>query len=102
MTQLEEELGTQLLQRSVKGVTPTDAGQALYRHAQQILKLAGDTKNVVKASGRGPEADACGSGCRRASRWCWSRPLIAALEERHPQIVLEVYESPSTPSSRRT
>ena len=95
MTQLEEELGTQLLQRSVKGVTPTDAGQALYRHAQQILKLAGDTKNVVKASDAGLSGRVR-LGLPSSIAMVLVGPLIAALEERHPQIVLEVYESPST------
>ncbi|WP_431514154.1 LysR substrate-binding domain-containing protein [Variovorax sp. DAIF25] len=95
MTQLEEEFGTQLLQRSVKGVTPTDAGQALYRHAQQILKLAGDTKNVVKASDAGLSGRVR-LGLPSSIAMVLVGPLIAALEERHPQIVLEVYESPST------
>ena len=95
MTQLEEELGTRLLQRSVKGVTPTDAGQALYRHAQQILKLAGDTKNVVKASDAGLSGRVR-LGLPSSIAMVLVGPLIAALEERHPQIVLEVYESPST------
>lgn len=94
MTQLEEELGVQLLQRSVKGVTPTDAGLSLYRHAQQILKLATDTKAVVRASG----AELGGRvklGLPSSIAMVLVGPLVAALEERFPRIVLEVYESPS-------
>jgi LysR family nitrogen assimilation transcriptional regulator len=95
MTQLEEELGTQLLHRSVRGVTPTDAGLALYRHAQQILKLAVDTKNVVRASDAGLSGRVR-LGLPSSIAMVLVGPLIAALEERFPQIVLEVYESPST------
>lgn len=95
MTQLEEELGTQLLQRSVKGVTPTDAGLAFYRHAQQILKLASDTRNVVRASDAGLSGRVR-LGLPSSIAMVLVGPLIAALEERFPQIVLEVYESPSS------
>lgn len=95
MTQLEEELGAQLLRRSVKGVTPTDAGLALYRHAQQILKLAVDTKNVVRASDAGLSGRVK-LGLPSSIAMVLVGPLIAALEERFPQIVLEVYESPSS------
>ncbi len=95
MSQLEDELGVQLLQRSVKGVAPTDAGLALYRHAQQILKLAQDTKDVVRAAG----AELGGRvklGLPSSIAMVLVGPLVAALEQRYPQIVLEVYESPST------
>ncbi len=104
MTHLEEELGVQLLQRSVKGVTPTDAGLALYRHAQLILshleqaeglKLAVDTKNVVRASDAGLSGRVR-LGLPSSIAMVLVGPLIAALEERFPQIVLEVYESPSS------
>jgi LysR family transcriptional regulator, nitrogen assimilation regulatory protein len=95
MTQLEEELGVQLLQRSVKGATPTDAGLALYRHAQHILKLATDTKNVVRAAGT--ELDGrVKLGLPSSIAMVLIGPLLAALAERFPQIVLEVYESPSS------
>jgi DNA-binding transcriptional LysR family regulator len=36
---LERELGVQLLDRSGRDVTPTDAGEVLYRHARQIIDL---------------------------------------------------------------
>lgn len=95
MTHLEQELGVQLLRRSVKGVTPTDAGLALYRHAQQILKLALDTPNVVRDSDAGL-GGRVRLGLPSTIAMVLVGPLIAALEERFPQIVLEVYESPSS------
>jgi LysR family nitrogen assimilation transcriptional regulator len=36
---LEADFGTKLLHRSTRGVTATAAGQQLYRHAQQMLRL---------------------------------------------------------------
>ena len=36
---LEKRLGAQLLDRSGRDVTPTDAGEVLYRHARQIIDL---------------------------------------------------------------
>lgn len=95
MTQLEEELNTQLLKRSVKGVTPTDAGLAFYRHAQQMLKLAADTRNVVQSSDAGISGRVK-LGLPSSIAMVMVGPLIAALEERFPKIVLEVYESPSS------
>lgn len=94
MTQLEDELGVQLLQRSVKGVTPTDAGLALYRHAQHILKLAAETRNVVRATA----SEINGRvklGLPSSIAMVLVGPLIAALEERFPQVSLEIHESPS-------
>jgi LysR family nitrogen assimilation transcriptional regulator len=94
MTQLEEELEVQLLQRSVKGVTPTDAGLALYRHAQHILKLASETRNVVRATA----SEINGRvklGLPSSIAMVLVGPLIAALEERFPHVSLEIHESPS-------
>ena len=94
MAQLEAELGVRLLQRSVKGVAPTDAGLALYRHAQQVLRLVSDTKEVVRASGQ-ELSGRVKLGLPSSIAMILVGPLVAELEKRYPQIVLEVYESPS-------
>jgi LysR family nitrogen assimilation transcriptional regulator len=95
MGQLEQELGVQLLHRSVRGVKTTLAGQALYRHAHQILKLAEATSDVVRNA-----VEEIGGhvklGLPSSLALVLVGPLIAALEERYPRIVLEVYESPSS------
>jgi LysR family nitrogen assimilation transcriptional regulator len=49
MRQLEEELGTPLLQRHSRGVAVTAAGQALYERAQQILELVALTTREIAA-----------------------------------------------------
>jgi LysR family transcriptional regulator, nitrogen assimilation regulatory protein len=95
MVQLEQELGAQLLQRSVRGVTPTPAGQAFYQHARQLLKLAGETRDVVH-NASGEVGGHVKLGLPSSLALVLVGPLIAVLEERFPRIVLEVYESPSS------
>ena len=46
--ELEEGVGTRLLDRGKKGVTPTEAGQTLYRHS---LRLAADLEGLALAMG---------------------------------------------------
>lgn len=94
MAQLEDELEVQLLQRSVKGVTPTDAGLALYRHAQHILKLTAETRNVVRATAREINGRVK-LGLPSSIAMVLVGPLINALEERFPHVSLEIHESPS-------
>ena len=48
VSRLEQELGTRLLSRSVRGVTPTDAGQAVYQHARRILRLVSSTSDAKR------------------------------------------------------
>ena len=94
MTQLESELDVQLLQRSVKGVVPTEAGIALYRHAQHILNLTEETKNIVHA--RASEIyGRVKLGLPSSIAMMLVGPLIAELEVRYPHISLEIHESPS-------
>jgi LysR family nitrogen assimilation transcriptional regulator len=94
MSQLEQELGVQLLHRSVRGVMPTLAGQALYHHAQQLIKLADATSSVVHNSAEEVSGHVK-LGLPSSIALVLVGPLVAALEERYPRIVLEVYESPS-------
>ena len=38
MTQVERELGTRLLERGPRGIEPTEAGRALYRDAEPVVR----------------------------------------------------------------
>jgi LysR family nitrogen assimilation transcriptional regulator len=92
---LEREVGTELLSRSVRGVVPTDPGKALYRHAQTLLKLAAETINVAQRAG----ADVSGRvrvGLPSSIAMILAAPLLASLRERYPGILVELYESLST------
>ncbi len=44
---LERDLGSKLLERSVRGVRPTVAGEVLYRHAKGLLRHIEDLKGAV-------------------------------------------------------
>lgn len=50
---LEEEIGTPLLKRLTRGVELTDAGEAFYRDACQILALTGHALEKAKGIARG-------------------------------------------------
>ncbi len=47
---LESELEKQLLVRSRRGVTPTEAGKILYSHAQTILSQCEQAKDAVSGA----------------------------------------------------
>src|ERR1044072_9059682 len=59
---LETQFKQQLLIRSKRGVAPTEAGRALYRHAQLILRQVELAQAAVDVSGRAPAGR--GSGGR--------------------------------------
>lgn len=48
MTRLEEEVGKSLLVRSVRGVVPTENGEALYQHAKFVLRLLDEAVLVAR------------------------------------------------------
>ena len=54
ISRLEDELGVKLLARSVRGVTPTEIGSAVYRHAQLILKQVDATRLIAQQADSGP------------------------------------------------
>jgi LysR family nitrogen assimilation transcriptional regulator len=92
---LENELGVKLLHRSIKGVTPTLEGVALYSHAQKILSLRDQTSEVVKKA-IGVLSGRVRLGIPSSISMILAAPLFAALKKNYPDIVLELYESPST------
>jgi len=94
MTQLEDILGIKLLDRSRLGVQPTQAGHALYAHAQAILRLVGETNDIVAGNGQ------MISGRVRLAlpsslAMMLAPPLLHRMREQYAGIKLEIYESPS-------
>jgi len=95
MADLEASVGSQLLHRSVRGVTPSEAGQAVYRHAQAMLQMRDQTQSVARGAG----ARVSGRvrvGLPSSVALKLAAPLIKILGERFPDILLELYESTST------
>ena len=90
---LEAEFTQQLLIRTAKGVTPTEAGKILYRHAQAILKQHEQARAEVSnasAALKGKVSVGLAPGTA-ASRL--ALPLLRAVRTNHPEIVLHLNES---------
>lgn len=51
IAQLEERLGTRLLLRSTRGLTPTHAGQAYYEAARRAIMLADEADTLARGAG---------------------------------------------------
>ena len=94
MTQLEDIVESQLLVRSRVGVKPTASGWALYRHAEQILKMVLHTGAVI--SGKGMHLTGrVRLGLPSSIAVVLAAPLLEAVRMAHPGIQLELHESPS-------
>ncbi len=93
---LEGEVRQQLLVRTKRGVTPTQAGEVLYRHAQLILRQCEQAMVEMSAAhtslsgavsvGLAPGTAAAGLAV----------PLLRAVRESHPGIVLYLNETYGT------
>jgi len=88
---LEQELGAQLLHRSAQGMLTTDAGKIFYEHAQAILKQVGDAKSAVAQSALRPSGTVA-LGIPQSVSGALALPLLTAVRERYPEIVLQLTE----------
>jgi LysR family nitrogen assimilation transcriptional regulator len=95
MADLEATIGSKLLDRSVRGVTATASGQAVYRHAQTILHLREQTADVARGAGS-QIAGRVRLGLPSSIAMVLASPLVKKLTQTYPDILLELYESPST------
>jgi LysR family transcriptional regulator, nitrogen assimilation regulatory protein len=90
---LEGEFNEQLLVRTAKGVTPTEAGKILYKHAQTILRQVEQARLEVRNAsqalagkvsvGLAPGTAAAGLGM----------PLLRAVRGRYPRVLLHLNEN---------
>jgi LysR family nitrogen assimilation transcriptional regulator len=95
LAHLEGEIGAKLLRRSVRGVALTAAGSAVYRHAQTLLKLAAETANVARGAGSGASGRVR-VGMPSSIAMILVAPLLQAVQDAHPGILVEIHESPSS------
>jgi DNA-binding transcriptional LysR family regulator len=90
---LEREAGTQLVDRSARGVRLTDAGRALVQHADVILARLADAEAELEAIAglRGGRLRLCSFPSAGATLM---PPAIARYRERHPgvELTLELAE----------
>ena len=88
---LEAELNVRLLSRSVRGVSATEAGQVLYRHAQSVLRLIDRLKADVTSANSDPSG-VVSIGMPTSVANVLATPLIATAQVRFPGIRLQVIE----------
>ncbi|UVM24440.1 LysR substrate-binding domain-containing protein [Pseudomonas wadenswilerensis] len=91
---LEQDLGMQLLTRSVHGVKPTAAGQTLYRHALDLLRQADSTRELLRQDAETPQGKVSVAMPSSTSRLV-AIPLARMIRDRYPGIMLELIEAPS-------
>ncbi len=89
---LERETGTQLLDRSPRGVRPTDSGRALLAHADAILaRLESAEDELAELAGlRGGRLRLAGFQSAGATLL---PQAVAAFHERHPKVELGMIEA---------
>ncbi len=92
ISRLESELSTRLLQRSSKGVTPTEAGLAFFREAQLTLRHA---EQAVRAAQQSRLTGTVSVGLASTTASVLGLPLMRAMRERYPDVRLHMVESMS-------
>lgn len=93
---LEAEVRQQLLVRTKRGVTPTEAGKTLYRHAQLILRQCEQARLDMAADSLGV-AGPVSVGLAPGTAACLlALPLIRAVRSAHPGILLYLNENYGT------
>ena len=93
---LEGEVHQQLLVRTKRGVTPTEAGRVLYRHAQLILRQCEQARVEMQAASQqltGAVAVGLAPGTAAAGL---ALPLLRTVRRRHPGMLLYLNETYST------
>jgi LysR family tcuABC transcriptional regulator len=90
ISRLESELSTRLLQRTSKGIAPTEAGLAFFHEAQLALRHADQAARAAR------EARLSGTvsvGLAPTTASVLGLPLIQAMRERHPHVRLHMVET---------
>ena len=89
--QLEDSLGVQLLVRHSRGISLTEPGQILHRHALSILQSVNDARREVIASG-GNRQEVVSLGVTPSIQALIGPELLALAHEELPQITLRLVE----------
>jgi LysR family transcriptional regulator, regulatory protein for tcuABC len=90
IARLEGELATRLLQRSSKGVAPTEAGLAFFREAQLALRHADGAAHAAQQSRLSGSVSV---GLAPTTASVLGLPLMRAVRERYPDVRLHTVES---------
>lgn len=90
---LETHFGKQLLVRSKRGVIPTDAGRALYRHAQVMLRQLEQAETDIESAGTRIAGHVSVGLAPLSTAATLALPLLKEVRERYPGIVLQINEN---------
>lgn len=90
ISRLEGELATRLLQRTAKGVVPTEAGLAFFREAQLALRHADEASRAAQQSRLSGSVSV---GLAPTTASVLGLPLMQAMRERYPDVRLHMVES---------
>ena len=90
---LEGEVRQQLLVRTKRGVTPTEAGRVLYRHAQLILRQCEQARVDMIAASQGLSGAVSVGLAPGTAAAGLALPLLRTVRARHPGIVLYLNET---------
>jgi len=93
---LEGEFHQQLLVRTKRGVTPTEAGRVLYRHAQSILKQFEQAQADVRNASRALSGQVSVGLAPGTAASALALPLLKTVRARHPNVVLYLNENLGT------
>lgn len=90
ISRLEGELATRLLQRTSKGVVPTEAGLAFFREAQLTLRHA---EQAARAAQQARLSGTVSVGLAPTTASVLGVPLMRAMRARYPDVRLHMVES---------
>jgi len=87
ISELEEQLGLTLLQRSARGVRPTAAGEVFYREASSILRQMEQLPGIVRSSDGEPEGAVSLGMSSTLAAWL-AGPCIEQCKAALPKVTL--------------
>ncbi len=90
---LEAEFKRQLLVRTTRGVTPTEAGQTLYRYAKSIQRQLDEARRHILDANQRLTGNVTVGLAPLSSATLLALPLLRETRRRHPGIVLHVVDS---------
>lgn len=90
---LEGELQQQLLIRTKRGVTPTEAGNILYMHAQTILRQCEQAHSAVNCAGQALSGQVSVGLALGSAAPGLAAKLLQVVREQHPRILLYINEN---------
>lgn len=94
VSKLEEEVGKPLLNRSSRGVAPTENGLALYHHARFMLRQLDQALSIARQES-GAVQGMVSVGLPATTVSALGLPLVRRIRERYPNILLNVVEGMS-------